>query len=123
MKIYQKDNTIKTRYISCFYNFYKMDNISSLLSKYKKGSDISSKITKEIFFTKFMEIIKNLIGEDLAKYIKPVYIKNNNLKIICHNSSIASLIKLKESVILEEIEKINKNFKIEKLIIEINSNF
>jgi len=88
-----------------------MDNISSLLSKYKKGSDISSKITKEIFFTKFMEIIKNLIGEDLAKYIKPVYIKNNNLKIICHNSSIASLIKLKESVILEEIEKINKTLK------------
>ena len=100
-----------------------MDNISSLLSKYKTGSDISSKITKEIFFAKLIDIIKELIGEDLIKYIKPIYIKNNNLKIICNNSSIASMIKLKESKILEEIKKLNTEFKIEKIILETNSNF
>lgn len=100
-----------------------MDNISSLLSKYKKGSDISSKITKEIFFTKLIEIIKDLIGEDLIKYIKPIYIKNNNLKIICNNPSMASMLKLKENIILKKIEELNTDFKIEKILLEINSNF
>lgn len=100
-----------------------MDNISSLLSKYKTGSDISSKITKEIFFAKLIDIIKELIGEDLIKYIKPIYIKNNNLKIICSNSSIASMIKLKENIILEKIKQLNTEFKIEKIILETNSNF
>lgn len=100
-----------------------MDNISSLLHKYKNGSDIGSKITKEIFFSKFMDIIKDLIGEDLIKYIKPIYIKNNSIKIICSNPSIASMIKLKESIILEKIKNINSEFKIDKIIIETDSNF
>ena len=52
-----------------------MDEFSSLLSRYKKNSDIGSKITKEIFFAKFMDILKELISEDFVKYVKPVYIK------------------------------------------------
>ena len=100
-----------------------MDEFSSLLSKYKKNSDIGSKITKEIFFAKFMDILKELISEDFVKYVKPVYIKNESLKIICHNSTIASMIKLKENIILEKIKDLHTEFKIEKIIIEINSSF
>ena len=70
-----------------------------------------------------MEIIKTIVGEDLTKYIKLVYIKNNNLKVICHNPSIASIIKLKEPIILEGINKIGNEFKINKIIIEIDSDF
>ena len=71
-----------------------MDNISSVLkNKYQNKSDIGSKINKEIFFGKIIEIIKNILGEDIIKYIKPIYIKNNNLKIICHNPSVASIVR------------------------------
>jgi len=101
-----------------------MDNISSVLkNKYQNKSDIGSKINKEIFFGKIIEIIKNILGEDIIKYIKPIYIKNNNLKIICHNPSIASIVRLKEPIILGEINKISNEFKINKIIIEIDSDF
>ena len=53
-----------------------MDNISSVLkNKYQNKSDIGSKVNKEIFFGKIIEIIKNILGEDIIKYIKPIYIK------------------------------------------------
>ena len=100
-----------------------MDNFSALLSKYRKSSDIGSKVTKEIFFTKFLDIIKELFNEDIIKYVKPVYVKNNNLKIICHNSVIASMIKLKENIILEKIKELHTEFNIEKILIETNSSF
>jgi len=49
------------------------------------------------------KIIEKLFGTEMAKYIKPLYLKNRTLTVSCTNSTVAQELKLQEPEILGQL--------------------
>ena len=75
-----------------------------------KNNGISSAILKGVRAAKVMEETEKLLikefGPEIKNYVSPAYFKNRTLTIACLSSSAAQEIKLRESGLLAELNKI-----------------
>lgn len=87
-----------------------MQHIKNLLAKQLKQSGIARNVTTSLVIEEFQKLIKKEWGSNIIKKVKPLYIKNKNLRVACLSSVIVQEINFKKHELIKEInEKFKEN--------------
>ena len=80
--------------------FVKIDR---LLKKSVKKAQIKDKVEASQVMDEFIEQASKVFGQQIAKKVKPLYLKNKILRVSVISSVLASEIKLKEKILISAI--------------------
>ena len=90
-----------------------MEGIKNILSKTVKKSGISRQVQASMVVEAFSEVVAEILGKQVSKKVKAMYLKDNILTIACLSSVLAQEVQLNQRKI---INKINKKF--DKTVVE-----
>ena len=83
--------------------------LTSLGDALKKRLSLDAPLSRQVETSSLLEIatkvLQSFVGEQNAKNVKPLFIKNRTLTITCTNSSISQEIHLNQAKIVEEINQ------------------
>lgn len=89
-----------------------MEHIKNLLSKHLKQTGLAKNIKTALVIEEFEKIVKDDLGFNVSRKIKPIYIKAQILHVACLSSVIVQEFAFHKQ---EIIKKINKRFQEEVL--------
>jgi hypothetical protein len=82
-------------------------HIKQLLGKSLKQAGIKHRVDTALVLEKAQRVLVEVVGEGVAKKVKPLYVRHKTMNLACLSSVVAQEIKLHENQI---IEKINQGF-------------
>jgi len=82
-----------------------MQHIKNMLSARVQSSGLSNQIKVAQVIEKAEFLLQKYFGAEIAKSIKPLYVKNNILTLACLHTAYAMEIKLKKQQLLEDLNK------------------
>lgn len=91
------------------------ESIGNILNKSIKKKSFSRGVKAALVIEKFHKVIKNIWGKNILEQVKALYLKDKKLTIACVSSVAAQEIRLRESEILEELNKEFGQGAVEKL--------
>jgi predicted nucleic acid-binding Zn ribbon protein len=89
-----------------------MQHIKNLLNKRLKEAGLAKDVKTALVIKEFEELVKEFLGNDISQKVKPIYIKNKNLVVVCLSSVIVQEFTFYKQ---EMIYKINNKFEEEVL--------
>ncbi len=92
-----------------------MRHIKDLLQKRIKQIGLAKDVETALIIKEFEKLVKELLGPNIIKKIKPLYMKEKILTVVCLNSIIIQEVNFRKE---DLIRKINEEFK-EKVIKDI----
>ena len=90
-----------------------MRSLGDILKKQMKQSSVGQRITATLVVEKANQVVKDMFGPGVIKYVQAVYFKEKVIALTCLSSVMAQEIKLNEKRIIAEI-----NEKLEALVVE-----
>lgn len=90
-------------------------SIGDLLGRSLKNAGISGQVASAIILEEFEKICLEILGNDMASKIKPLYIKNKILTVACLSAPLAQELRFRERQILHTINEGKKNPVIETI--------
>ncbi len=91
------------------------DSIKNLLQQTVNKAGISQQVDAAVVCDAFNRIIVELLGQEIAKKAKALYVKNRTLSIAVLSSAVGQEIKLHEREIMEKLAKKIGPDKVERL--------
>ncbi|MCX6745209.1 MAG: DUF721 domain-containing protein [Candidatus Parcubacteria bacterium] len=80
-----------------------MDSIKNLLSKRIKQSGLARQVGSALIIEEFSKIIIREFGQEIARKVRPLYLKNYILNVACLSSAMSQEINFKKSRIIAEL--------------------
>jgi hypothetical protein len=80
-----------------------MDSLKNLLSRRIRQSGLACQVSTALLLEEFEKIVVKLMGEAVAKKIKPIYFKNNQIYVACLSSVVAQELNFKKPIIISEL--------------------
>jgi len=90
-----------------------MRSLGDILKKQMKQSSVGQRITATLVVEKANQVVKDMFGSGVIKYVQAVYFKEKVIALTCLSSVMAQEIKLNEKRIIAEI-----NGKLGALVVE-----
>ena len=84
-----------------------MDHIKQLLNRRVKQSGLSNQVVTALIIEEFKKMVKDKLGETASKKIKPLYLKNKVLTVVCLSSVVAQEINFYKQALITEINDKN----------------
>lgn len=78
-------------------------SLNNLLDKTLKRAGIYEQVVSSIVLDRFSEIVNEVMGEERARRVKGMYIKNKTLYAACLHPILAQELKMRERDILEKV--------------------
>jgi len=89
--------------------------IKNLLPQSIRRAGITKQIDANLTLHIYEKIAKDILGEEISRQTKPLYVKNNILTIACLSSLIMQELRYKEGELVERINKEMGSWVIKKL--------
>jgi len=81
-----------------------MDHIKNLLSRRIKQSGLSLQVSNALIIEEFQKVVQEILGKAAGKKVKPLYLKNKVLNVVCLSSVISQEINLQKQPIIGMIQ-------------------
>lgn len=92
-----------------------MHQIKDLLQKSVNKAGIAQAVEASVICEAFSEVLKETFGAAWLNSCRPLYVKHKTITVACLNNVVAQEVKLRESVLLESLEKKLKKKSVERI--------
>lgn len=80
-------------------------SLKDLLPNTVNRLGIKKQVESSLILEELSRIVREIFPDNVAKKIKPLYVRNNMITVVCLSSEVMSEISLRERAIIEKMER------------------